>query len=471
MIKKRGRNGTCRMNNRFWADLLAFIEERKVIPVLGRELITISEGEQEIPLYRAVAEALLEEYDLLAGEDVVLRPNQELNDAVAALEQRGELVQDLYRPVNDLLQEFIGKTQAASDVLRDLAAIRNFDLFITTTFDDLLVNTLDDVRHSGMKSTDRVIYAPNLTPRDRRDIPEEPRDSNYQAVFYLFGRACSSPLYAIHDEDTLEFVYTLLTRSRAVPERMLSEVLNRNLLLIGCNFSDWLSRFFIRLSNEERLGNKRIKKEFLVGEGMPQNEGLTVFLGRFSKNSRIYPCNARDFIRELSRRWQERHPVGEALEFDEEIISTGEIFISYSRTDIAAAKRLNEELNNEFGAGIIWFDKGQIRGGDKYENKIMNAIDRCKLFLPLISLNTESRDEAFFRKEWYAAEQRDKGIQGRKFIIPVVIDSEWGGQVNLYNLVPSRFTTCDYAHAPDGHMNEKFRETIRHEIRNLRRGR
>ena len=470
MNKKHEETGTCRMNRRFWADLLAFIEERKVIPVIGRELLTISEGGKESPLYQAVAAALLEEYDLVAGEDVDLRPSHELNDAVAALEQRGERVADLYRPVNDLLQKFMGKTQAAADVLSDLASIQNFDLFITTTFDDLLVNTLDEVRHSGMESTDKIIYAPNLPKENCCDIPEEPRHSNYNAVFYLFGRACSSACYAIHDEDTLEFMYTLLTRSKQIPERMLSEVLNRNLLLIGCSFPDWLSRFFIRLSREERLAHTCIKKEFLVGKKMPQDEGLTVFLGRFSKN-RIYPCDPRSFIHELCQRWQERHPSGEVLEPDEEIISTGEIFISYSSTDIGAARRLNDQLHKEFGAGIIWFDKNRIRSGDRYETQIMDAIYQCKLFLPIISLNTESRNDAFFHKEWEAAARRDERIRGRKFIIPVVIDSGWNGQASQYRLVPRRFNQYDYAHAPDGFINKKFREDIRHAIRNLRRGR
>ena len=151
------------------------------------------------------------------------------------------------------------------------------------------------------------------------------------------------------------------------------------------------------------------------------------------------------------------------------MLFTGDIFVSYSRTDIAAARTLYEELK-ELGAGIVWFDKDQIEGGDKYRQKITEAISRCKLFLPLLSASTESRAEGFFRKEWGAAEERDKGIQGRKFIIPVVVDKEWNGDLSHYKLFPDRFSDCNFLHAPEGHLSDQLRSTLINELRDLRRG-
>ena len=298
----------CNAQEEFWDDLLAYIEERKVIPVLGRELITVMIEGQEVSLFRAIARRLLNKYGLDVDKKTVLRPHQELNDAVAALVQGGKRVQDLYRPINDLLHDIMRQSPSSSGALCDLASITNFDLFITTTFDDLFIHTLDQVRSGGAKSTESIIYAPNLPANEHRDIPEI-RPSNYHAVFYLFGRASASPVYAIHDEDTLEFVYNLLAGRSAMPERMIAEVRSRNLLLIGCNFADWLSRFFIRLSNQMRLSSgERTKKEFLVGKEVSQEESLTVFLEHFSQSSRLYPCDGPTFIKELTQRWRDRHP-------------------------------------------------------------------------------------------------------------------------------------------------------------------
>src|SRR5262249_35881545 len=140
----------------------------------------------------------------------------------------------------------------------------------------------------------------------RRDMPEVP-SSQYTAVFYLFGKADVSPFYAIHDEDALEFPYTLQAGNG--PERIFSQLRSRNLLFIGCNFAGWLSRFFLRLANSERLfSDQRTKKEFFADEETSHDRSFTVFLERFSQDSRWYSLDAPTFVSELARRWRARNP-------------------------------------------------------------------------------------------------------------------------------------------------------------------
>src|SRR5262249_24370398 len=153
--------------------------------------------------------------------------------------------------------------------------------------------------------------------------------------FYLFGKADVSPFYAIHDEDALEFPYTMQAGNG--PERMVSQLRSRNLLLIGCDFADWLSRFFLRLSSSERLSSdQRTKKEFFVGHETSEDHYFTVFLERFSHDSRCYPVDARTFVAELYHRWSARNPAP-----DGKLVSlprpAGSIFISYSSDDTGAA--------------------------------------------------------------------------------------------------------------------------------------
>src|SRR6516164_11718743 len=97
----------------FWEDLLAFIEDRRVVPVIGPELHTVVIDGYELPLYCVLAERLLQKYGLRrcdtsgsgprADNEVELRRHLELNDAVSELSRRGKRVNDLYRPINDLL--------------------------------------------------------------------------------------------------------------------------------------------------------------------------------------------------------------------------------------------------------------------------------------------------------------------------------------------------------------------------------
>ena len=84
-----------------------------------------------------------------------------------------------------------------------------FRLFVTTTPDDLLARAIDAERHGGMAKTEHIVFAPKLASGTLSDLPEA-CSSGYTAVCYLFGKASPSPfVFAIHDEDTLEFIHNL----------------------------------------------------------------------------------------------------------------------------------------------------------------------------------------------------------------------------------------------------------------------
>jgi hypothetical protein len=462
----------------FWEDLLAFIEDRRVIPIVGAELLTVEDSGRSIPLYRAVAERLLGKYGLsgeaLAGASA-LREHHELNDSVCLLATRGRRVRDLYRPVHDILQKLLAEQEGTLEPLRQLASIGHLDLFATTTPDDLLARALDVVRFAGAGQTEQIEYAPKLPTERRRDIPEVP-SSKYTAVFYLFGKADVSPFYAIHDEDALEFPYTMQAGNG--PERMLSQLRSRNLLLIGCTFADWLSPFFLRLFNSERLfSDQRTKKEFLVGEEAAGDRRFTVFLERFSQDSRWYPIESRRFVAELYQRWSARNPAASAPPLplakpgESEVASAGgTVFISYASEDVGAAKRLFAELQG-IGGDVAWFDKSALKAGDDWDQHIRSAVQRCSLFLPLLSATTERRTEGYFRLEWVEAAERSRRIQGRKFIVPIVIDPEYGGNLGRYALVPEPFKAFHYSHAPAGQMTDELKGELREQLRVLRRAR
>ena len=449
----------------FWDDLLAFVEERRVIPVVGAELLTIEDNGRSVPLYRAVADRLLRKY----GAAPPAADSYGLNDAVSALVAQGKRVRDLYRPAHDILQQVLAGIKEPPQPLRDLVTISHFDLFATITPDGLLARALDAARFNGLRQTDEIEYAPKLPTNRRRDIPEE-ASSGYAAVFYVFGKADVGPFYAIHDEDVLEFSYML--QAGGGPERMFSQMRSRNLLFIGCSFGDWLSRFFIRLSNTDRLSSdQRTKKEYLVGAETTHDQGFTAFLERFSQDSRCYPIQAHTFVSELVQRWRERNPAPESGTIIDEGTpqTSGTIFISYASEDIGAARALYQDLQDISG-DVAWFDKSALKPGDDWERQIRAAIQKCSLFMPLLSANTERKNEGYFRVEWHEAAERSKRIEGRKFLFPIVIDPDFGGDLARYRLLPDRFTACQYSHAPHGHMQGELRKEIALQLRDLRRG-
>ena len=468
----------------FWADLLAYLDEKQVIPIVGEELLEIDEAGEQVPLYRAVASRLLGRYEMtpypaggtaasVSEGGVVLRPHHELNDAVCALLRAGHRVQDIYRPLNDTLRTVLSEQERPFPLAySQLAAIRNFDLFVSTTCDDLLVRTINESRFKGAPQTENIEYAPNLSSEKLHDIPEI-RPADYAAVFSIFGKASALPQFAIHDEDILEFVSGLQAGRGYIPDRMMGAVRSRNLLLIGCNFADWLSRFFIRVANQTRLFGDRSKKEFLVDSSSASDGSLTLFLERFSQNTRMFPGTAKEFVAELHRRWFERHPLQKGGPSEQATLPAtrtrrNDIFISYSSTDRQAAQRLVEAIQ-AVGGDVVWYDRHDLSAGDDWSASILGAIDRCSLFLPLISSGTEKRTEGFFRLEWDKACERDRRIQGRKFIYPVVVDTAFPVDTANYSLVPDRFRKYQFGHAPGGAPTDSLREDLVTEIRAMRR--
>lgn len=124
------------------------------------------------------------------------------------------------------------------------------------------------------------------------------------------------------------------------------------------------------------------------------------------------------------------------------------VFLSYASQDADAARRIAEALR---GAGIeVWFDvEGGLETGDEWDAKIRRQIKECLLFIPVISANTQAREEGYFRIEWDLAAERARGIAGGvPFILPVVIDATREPDA----LVPDRFRTVQWTRAAAGEL-------------------
>ncbi len=127
------------------------------------------------------------------------------------------------------------------------------------------------------------------------------------------------------------------------------------------------------------------------------------------------------------------------------------VFVSYASEDAEAAQRICEALR---AAGIeVWFDKSELRGGDAWDRKIRQQIRDCALFLPIISANTQSRGEGYFRLEWRLAEQRTH-LMGRQraFLVPVCVD----GTPEKNADVPDAFLDVQWTHLPRGETTPDF---------------
>ena len=204
-----------------------------------------------------------------------LRPQHELNDAICALDRLGKRASaDSYLPCHEALRASLAEhRQAIEQPCLQLAAIDDLRLFVTTTIDDVLAQVLDKIRHGGRSETEQVEYAPSGLSQTRRTDISEVESGARTAVVSLFGKAAVSPVFAVHDEDILEFLYGLQAGLGQPPRRFFSAIRGANLLLIGCQFPDWLSRFLIRVAAPQRLSEQRGRRDFVI-DPSPKRTGL-----------------------------------------------------------------------------------------------------------------------------------------------------------------------------------------------------
>jgi TolB-like protein/tetratricopeptide (TPR) repeat protein len=127
------------------------------------------------------------------------------------------------------------------------------------------------------------------------------------------------------------------------------------------------------------------------------------------------------------------------------------VFLSYASEDAEAAEHIATALR---AAGIqVWFDQSELRGGDAWDRQIRQQIHDCRLFIAMISAQTEARDEGYFRREWRLAVERAGDMaEGKAFLVPVVID----GTTERGAAVPDKFHEHQWTRLPDGETAPAF---------------
>src|SRR6202451_578257 len=348
-----------------WDDLLSFIEERRVIPIVGPELLQVATQRGPRLLYDWLAEKL-------AGR---------LNVDVTQLPHPYTL--------NDVVCWFLGARGRREEAY---------------------------VRLRGIL-TERAVELPR-----ERDLRQR------QVVDPHIGRLSPSRSYVISDEDLLEFICALQSEHLA-PEKLFHELEHSHLLFIGSNFTNWLARLFLRMAKRQRLSDPRDVGEIMADDHTVEDERLVAFLQQVSVRTRIYPGAERFVEDLHQRWQARRKPAAAstpsiaATRFmpPAREMPDNAVFISYARENLAAVQQIKAGLE---AVGITtWFDIDRLEVGDDYDRKIQRNVARCSYFIPVVSATTQRRLEGYFRREWsYAIDRVRNMADGALFILPVTID-------------------------------------------------
>ncbi len=452
-----------------WSRLLAMMREGSVVPVVGSRLLVDADGKGS--LQAQVAAQLLHNYDVEMPEGGLPR-FREVNEAVSLLKGKADL-QELYSDIYIAMDALRRDGVVVPRPLQQLAAISDFRLLVTLTPDDLLAQALRQAR----RPVNEIVHTLKPSADQLTDLPRDwSQQGNTAQLLYLFGKARSTPQYSIHDEDMLEYAHNVIAGGDNKPKNFLAELHDRNLLLVGCNFPDWLSRFMLRATRKDRLVDTQGRRGWLV-EPLASEDPVISFLGRYSPATSVLSnVDPTQFVDELHRRWLEAQTPGAANGVA--VPAAAELprpekamfFISYSRTtDQTSAFKVYEMLRRlGVAEAEIWFDRETLEPGKDYQRAILDGIRGCRYFLPVLSRAATQREEAFAFIEWDVATQRLPAMN-RTFLVPLVVDDEHRPEAYAQASVAAwRDRHIDFGHAPGGEADTRVLDTLKQLVRAAR---
>jgi hypothetical protein len=439
-----------------WSKLLQSIAKGVVIPIIGRDLLRIEiDGKQRL-LYEYLSQRLAAELEVECEECSTI------DQVVAAYlnASRRNSRDDVNVKTFEILSQFRDAQGQipVPEPLRKLATIDPLRLFITTTVDSLLAKALN-------APADHVFaYAPNSV---LTDIPRDYARSPHRVVFHLFGKISGIPDSALIDEETLEFIWKLHEESMSGRlANLFDELRTKRLLLIGNAHPDWLARFFVRLSRRERLYSGNEAREFVADGAVVADVHLRDFLENFSPQTKSFGvANPIEFVDQLAEKWEAFADKPKAEEVHASVITKKPpaVFVSYASQDVESVERLQSSLGN---AGLdVWFDKGRLGSGDPWWPVIEQNIATCDVFVPVISANTNRRDEGIFIREWNRALERlrDMDRATARLIHPVIVDDTPENAVSF-----SGFRDFHYTRAAGGEARPEFIKALTDIVRERR---
>ncbi len=414
-----------------WDMLLDYIGQGRVVPVLGPELLVANDNGKTVSFYQEITRRLKQYFGMPENDD------ESLDDFLARFLTGNNTMKMARTGMNKVLKEMENCEQPA---LKKLAAIKAFQLFLTTTPDSLLAQAMTAVDGEP----DVYFFSTNFLRRS--DLPDKKLIGKQRYIYHLYGKAAPCFEYAISEDDRLLFSCEWMD-SRAKPRNLLSYLADKYLLILGCGYENWQARFFLfGLKGTGLFSNIWDASSLLADSHTKSDLQLDRFLSR-CKGNIYYEGGAIDFVDELCKRL-ETVPIT-TTENDGDTYEDGSIFISYASEDREVALRIKKQL--EAYSLPVWMDKFQLESGDAYEIKIANNIKNSSLFLPLISQTTaQTIAPRYFRKEWnIAADSALLRSPKVPFIHPIAIDT-----VSPCDNIPNYINKQHWIHAPNGVLSE-----------------
>lgn len=311
-----------------------------------------------------------------------------------------------------------------SPLLYELLKRKYFRLVLTTTYDYYIEAMLTKVWGKPPRVISIYDAKNDIEKNEIGQLEIEP------TLYYVFGKAKEKKDYVLIENDAIKVTEKWFCDK---PDNLLNYLSNKTILALGTKFDDWLFRFFWFILHRDVRALRRGKVAISLN---PKDSESDKKLCNYLDNEKIKHRSIEQAIKEILDGYDE----AEENYLKEHGHRGNDIFISYHSADFDAVKHffcsLDDYINKEKLRTHIWFDRNTdllhgLKPGDDYRREIKNAIENCKVFIPVITKNvkdilkSERKDDYFFiDDEWQNAIAR-KNLQDNINpidIIPLCLD-------------------------------------------------
>jgi hypothetical protein len=193
----------------------------------------------------------------------------------------GKPPKPIYVAICELLDNLDRLNPTPPAALLALASITDFDLYISSAIDSLLVKALERCRPGFQRGRDVITYD-SKTPLD---VPERIERA---LVYHILGNRDTHPNFVVWEEDYLQFILALVRHDQQLKNLFLL-LKTRYLLFLGAPFEDWIVRFFLFLVKGGRFTDRRRDEIQAYLADRPENLGepLIFFFDKVVGTTRI----------------------------------------------------------------------------------------------------------------------------------------------------------------------------------------
>lgn len=419
-----------------WDSFIESIVKGEYILVIGSQVVLSKENESVASsngdsmqlVFNYVKEHLIEKGEITEGN-----PSQNFTELSTSRYSRI----DVNEPIREVIEQQIEVVR--EEIEPQLMAFIEKKLFrvvLTTTFDPYIEYCMRKVWGDELRVMN--IYAePSSMDFDfTYPYKDELNNSIPPTLYYVFGKAMDLKRrkFVATDNDAIEVMSKWL--GPAAPKNILSYVQSKRILALGCKLDDWLFRFFWYMLK----GDIKNLSEGEVVISLENNE-TDLKLKKYLEFSKIYSeSDARSFIGNALLQLNNYKDKEDGRIKD--MRKQKGVFLSYPYEDRNIVKLLYYKLVEN---GIpVWFDERNLKGGDKYDDIIPEAIEGCPVFIPILSAQVkkdlmEGKERYYNGIEWKAIQMLCKNNLGRRVIIPVCIGG-YDERSEYHNkLIPDEF--------------------------------